>query len=348
MSPGFINSVFMTLFLTLVLLASMVIIQRRRGRKQTQVANSRKTAVKLRQAVIYVSKLVGFTLIALLLVVGGVLVYISYRSIVEDTAPAPSRVDVPPDLPFQVETVTFTGGEGLKMAGWYVPPRNGATILLLHGYGGNRTAMIWHAGILVKAGYGVLMYDEYASGESEGDHRSYGWEDPDDVGAALAYLKQRAFAGKVGIAGCSIGGQIALQGAARYPQIEAVWADGPSTITTKDIPPPFNWYTWLTLPSNLMMDRMLALRIHRAIPQAMIDIIGTIEPRPVMLVTGGQPNPLFGPESWLTGFMFQHAGAHAGMWVIPEVTHCDGPIQRPEEYAAKMLSFFNGALGIIR
>ena len=346
MSSGFFQSIFVTLFIALVLLTGMALIQR--GRKQAKVIQPSTPKEKRRLMVLHVSKLIGFTLITLLLVVGGVMVYISYQGIVADTAPAPSRVDIPPDLPFQVKVVTFAGGQGFKMAGWYVPARNGATILLLHGYGGNRISMIWQADVLVKAGYGVLMYDERASGESEGDYRSYGWEDPDDVGGALAYLDQQANAGKIGIAGCSIGGQIALQSAARYPSIQAVWADGPSTVTTKDIPPPFNWFTWLTLPSNLMMDRMLASRIHRAIPPAIIDIIGTIEPRAVMLVAGGRPNPLIGPESWLTGFMFQHAGAHATLWVIPEAIHCDGPILRPEEYAAKMLVFFDGALGIIR
>jgi len=67
------------------------------------------------------------------------------------------------------------------MAGWFIPSRNYATIILLHGYGGSRTAMIWHAEQLVEAGYGVLMYDERASGKSEGTHRSYGWEDTRDL-----------------------------------------------------------------------------------------------------------------------------------------------------------------------
>jgi hypothetical protein len=348
LSPGFYQGLFMTLLITLVLLGGVVLIQRRRGRKLAQPVPSRTPGGKLRRAVIHVSKLFGFTILAILLIGGGVMAYVSYHYVVEDTTPAPSRVDIPPDLPFQVEAVTFPGGSGLKMAGWYVPARNGATIILLHGYGGNRTAMIWHAGILVKAGYGVLMYDERASGESEGDHRSYGWEDPADVGGALAYLNDRAGTGEIGIAGCSIGGQIALQGAAYYPQIRAAWADGTSTINSRDIPVPFNWASTLAIPSNWMMDWMMSGRIHRPVPPAMIDIIGTIEPRPVMLVAGGTPHPNYGPESRLTEFMARHAGAHTELWVIPEAKHCDGPIKRPEEYPAKMVEFFDKAFGVYR
>ena len=86
--------------------------------------------------------------------------------------------------------MTFTGGDGVTLAGWFAPPENGATIILLHGYGGNRLGMRWHAEVLVEAGYGVLMYDERASGESGGTVRSFGWQDGADVGGAVEYLKR--------------------------------------------------------------------------------------------------------------------------------------------------------------
>jgi pimeloyl-ACP methyl ester carboxylesterase len=342
--------ILMTVLLMLAMLAIVALVKRRRKHSKARPLSAIKRPERVRRGILHIARLTGFTLLAFLVIFGGVLAYVSYQSLNEDMLPAPSQVEVPPDLPFQVEAVAFPGGDGLTMAGWYVPAQNGATIILLHGYSANRTGMLWHASVLVKAGYGVLMYDERASGESEGDYRSYGWEDPADVGGALAYLASRpdAHSNRVGIAGCSIGGQIALQAAARYPQLEAVWADGPATVNTRDIPAPFNWFTLLSYPSNLLMDRMLSDRIHRAVPPAIIEIIRTIEPRPVMLVAGGQTNPLFGAESVLTGFMFQHAGPNASLWVIPEATHCDGPVQRPEEYAEKFSDFFDKAFAISR
>jgi alpha/beta superfamily hydrolase len=348
MSPGFLKGLFMTLLITLVLFGVVYLIQRRRGRKPARAVRPRTAGEKLRWAVIYVSKLIGFMVITILLIAGGVMAYVSYQAILEDTAPAPSRVDIPKGLPFQVQEVTFPGGDGLKMAGWYIPAKNGATIIVLHGYSSNRTTMLWHANVLVEAGYGVLMYDERATGESEGDYRSYGWEDPADVGGALDFLNSHPEAGQVGIAGCSMGGQIALQGAAYYPQVGAVWADGPGTITSRDTPAPFNWATALAQPSNWMMDWMMSGRLQKPIPPAMIDLIGTIEPRPVMLVAGGTPHPFYGPESRHVEYLTNFAGVHTQLWLIPEVTHCDGPIQRPEEYAARMVKFFDTALGISR
>ena len=282
---------------------------------------------RLKHALTYTLRLVGFTLLIILLLAGGLLVYVDYNTMLSDLAPTPSQVDIPPDLPFQVEEVTFTGGDNLKLAGWYVPPVNGATIILLHGYGGNRLGMLWHAKVLVKAGYGVLMYDERASGESEGQRRSYGWEDAPDVGGALDFLNSRAADGKarVGIAGCSIGGQIALQGAARYPQIAAAWADGPSQIGPRISPSIAGSLSSAMCPPTCSIRCTFGNGINA--PPAMIDIIGTIEPRPVMLVAGGKPHPVFGPEYLHVESYYAtrgnipavgHPGSHPLRWAKPD------------------------------
>jgi pimeloyl-ACP methyl ester carboxylesterase len=294
---------------------------------------------------LYVLRLVGFAVLAFVIIGGSVLLCEDYRATVEYLAPAPSQVEIPGDLPFEVQEVTFTGGDGLTMAGWFVPPQNGATIILLHGYGGNRAAMIWHAQVLVKAGYGVLMYDERASGESEGTRRSYGWQDPADVGGALAYLKRRLGAGpnRIGIAGCSIGGQIALQGAAYYPEIGAVWADGPATVRAADGPPPGNWATGIYFISGYIIDWMSEQQLGVKAPPPMIEIIGKIAPRPIMLVGGGTPLSYVGSEAPHVQRFAAYAGENAAVWIIPEAHHCDGPIQRPEEYSTRMVGFFDKA-----
>jgi hypothetical protein len=36
------------------------------------------------------------------------------------------------------------------------------------------------------------------------------------------------------------------------------------------------------------------------------------------------------------------------MWIIPEAGHCGGPKTIPEEYASKMIAFFDEAFGIDR
>jgi uncharacterized protein len=300
--------------------------------------------------VVYTLRLLGFAVVAFLLVSLAIMVYRNWISLQDETAPAPSRVEIPADLPFEVEEVTFLSEDGLRLAGWYVPSQNGALVILLHGYGGNRTAMRWHAERLVEAGYGVLMYDERASGESEGAYRSYGWEDPRDVGGALAYLNARTEVdpAMIGIAGCSTGGQIALQGGAYYPQIGAIWADGPSTIRARDISKPTNPIFALLVVANYMLDWMYELKLEIDAPAPMIEIIADIAPRPIMLVGGGKPMPFTGSEGRHLLLYQRYAGENAELWVIPEAIHCDGPAVRPEEYAARLVEFFDTAFQIQR
>ena len=178
----------LALVIGLAILISLILLVWRQRPPLQQDNTPQSLPARLKHALTYTLRLVGFTLLTILLLAGGLLVYVDYNAMLGDLTPTPGQVDIPADLPFQVEEVSFPGGDNLKLAGWYAPPAKGATIILLHGYGGNRANMIWHANILVKAGYGVLMYDERASGESEGQRRSYGWEDAQDVGGALDFL----------------------------------------------------------------------------------------------------------------------------------------------------------------
>ena len=324
--------------------ALLIFILRARTRIRAQANDkSERTPLNFWGRVLYGLRLLGFGLAAFLLVSLAIMLYRNWIVLQADTAPAPSQVEIPADLPFDVEEVTFLSEDGLRLAGWYVPPENGALVILLHGYDGNRTAMLWHAKQLTKAGYGVLMYDERASGESGGTYRSYGWEDSRDVGSALGFLSEKPEVdpGKIGIAGCSIGGQIALQGAAYYPQIGAVWADGASTIRAQDIHKPTNPIFALLVASNYMLDWMYEVKLDIEAPAPMIEIIGDIAPRPIMLVGSGISYPITGSEGDHLEFYARHAGENAELWVLPDAGHCGGPRARPEEYAQRMVEFFD-------
>jgi pimeloyl-ACP methyl ester carboxylesterase len=325
----------------------------RNARKQARVARQPLPSTlggRLLFATLYIARLLGVGLGTLALLILVVMIERNLFTFFIETAPTPSQVNIPADLGFEVQEVVFEGGDGLKMAGWFSPSHNGATVILLHGYSGNRTGMIWHARQLTAAGYGVLMYDERASGESEGTHRSYGWEDPRDVGGAVAYLSMQTdeVENGIGILGCSMGAQIALQGAAYHPQIGAAWADGPSTIRAQDVNVRLNPFTALLVAGNYTLDWVYQIRLDMDAPAPMIEIIDDIAPRPIMIVAGGSPSSVIGSEGEFMQTYIDHAGENAEMWVIPEAHHCDGPLQRPEEYAQRMIAFFDDAFGIER
>ncbi len=128
------------------------VVHSARQRKTNQTIPPKTLSGRIRFALFYLLRVVGLGLGTFLAVALGVMIERNIYSTITETMPTPSEVDIPPDLPFDVEEVKFEGGDGLTMAGWKVPSQNGATIILLHGYGGNRTAMLWHAKQLVDAG----------------------------------------------------------------------------------------------------------------------------------------------------------------------------------------------------
>ena len=78
----------------------------------------------------------------------------------------------------------------------------------------------------------------------------------------------------------------------------------------------------------------------------MIEIIDDIAPRPLMLIAGGVERPFLGNEAAFAYRFAQFAGDNADVWVIDEAYHCDGPKLRPEEYAERMVNFFDAAFNI--
>jgi hypothetical protein len=146
-----------------------------------------------------------------------------------------------------------------------------------------------------------------------------------------------------------MGAQIALQSAAYYPQLSAVWADGPSTVRAKDLPAPRNPIVALIILGNYSLDWMFEWKLDMEAPRPMVDIIDDIGPRPIMLVGGGMSQPLVGSEAEMMIPRYaKYAGSNAETWIIPEAVHCDGPAHRPEEYASRMVEFFDTAFGIQR
>ena len=75
-------------------------------------------------------------------------------------------IGAPPSADYR--EVAFDASDGVHLSGWYRPTRNGATLLVIHGGGGDRTGAVAHAKLLVRHGYGVLLYDARGRGRSEG------------------------------------------------------------------------------------------------------------------------------------------------------------------------------------
>ena len=138
-----------------------------------------------------------------------------------------ARAEVPtPNLGAAHEDVAFTTADGLRLEGWFVPSQNGATVIAFPGRSGPQE----HTRMLVRHGYGVLLFDRRGEGASEGDPNTFGWHGERDLHAAAAYLRSRSDVDpeRIGAIGLSVGGEMLIRAAAESDEFAAIVSEGAS------------------------------------------------------------------------------------------------------------------------
>ena len=278
--------------------------------------------------------------IAVAAVLAGFLVVLPAGVAIIATHRARSPVSVP-DLGRPAEAVRLRTGDGLTLAGSYVPSRNGAAIVVFPGRSGTAA----HARMLVDGGYGVLVLDRRGEGASEGDFQAYGWGGEPDVRAAVAYLRGRPDVerGRVGGLGLSVGGELMLQTAAHDRGLRAVVADGAGVRTLAE---------HLQTPGLGLLQRWiapwpfqqlaLAVLSTAPAPQALTDLVPRIAPHPVLFIRA--EHGAGGEE--LTPVYHRAAGEPKALWIVAGAGHTDGLRARPREYARRVVRFFDRALHV--
>lgn len=292
----------------------------------------------------YWLNLIGFSVIA---VVVGYLAYV-YLGVTYFMARGythPKRLEVccstPADRGFAYENVSLETKDGLTIKGWFIPPQNRAVVILVHSMAANRLGTMEHAVMLAEHGYGVMMIDMRVHGESEGDLLTFGGDEYLDVSAAVDYLQTRSDVdqNRIGILGLSLGASESILSAARDERIKAVVADAPGATVFKDWPEPETVYDSLYVP----FDHMFFYYLHRfdrvPEPLAILDAVARISPRPLFLI-GGTSNGSTLEQRSVTQF-FEAAGEPKQMWIFPDTPHIGGLKIHPEEYARKVIEFFD-------
>jgi len=113
--------------------------------------------------------------------------------------------------------VELRSTDGVRLSAWWVPVEGSSqAAVLIPGWGGYKfdehllqTVPVYH-----DAGYGVLLLDLRAQGESGGARRTLGYREVRDVRGALAWLRRQGYAlDQVVLHGWSMGGATALRAA---------------------------------------------------------------------------------------------------------------------------------------
>ena len=237
--------------------------------------------------------------------------------------------------------VTFTASDGLELSGWYVPSRNRAAVVLVHGGGGDRTGALRHSKLLTRHGYGVLVYDSRGRGESEGNPVAMGWGWEKDVAGALAFLQERPDVDpeRIGGLGLSTGADVLFEVAAEDRDLKAVVADGATAESFAD----YRNLKGLDLAAPYWWTMYTAARILSGTSpgEPLKDLVARVSPTPLLLISTGGSLPA---ELDMNRLYAEVAREPVELWELPDVDHTAAIRERPEAYERRVVGFFDRAL----
>ena len=246
-------------------------------------------------------------------------------------------IGAPPGADYR--EVAFDATDGVHLSGWYRPTRNGATIVVLHGGGGDRTGAVAHAKLLVRHGYGVLLYDARGRGKSEGTQNAFGWGWTKDVAGALRFLNDRpeVDAARIGGLGLSTGADAMVQAAGQGANLHAVVADGTAAESFED----WRRLQGITAMTPIFAAEFATVRITSGAKSGppMEDMIKRIS-KPLLLVSAGRA------EEYKFNVKYDRAAGDRPVehWNLPQAGHTAAIRDAAPEYERRVTAFFDRAL----
>jgi alpha-beta hydrolase superfamily lysophospholipase len=238
--------------------------------------------------------------------------------------------------------------DGALLRGWKIrsPNPNGNWVLLFHGVGDNRTGTASFAGFLLPAGYGIVMLDSRAQGQSEGDIATYGWKERHDTVAIVSALQTTEKAKHIYALGVSMGAAIALQSAAIEPRIEKVAAENPPA-NLREVSydyAGFQRFPWLgkTLFRPAAIEAMSALAATGEIDPDQVSPERSVASRafPVLLICGTADRTIPCRHAEM---ILRAADGPKSLWIVQGAQHAAAFGHSPAEYQRRVLDFFSEA-----
>ncbi|MDQ3778058.1 MAG: alpha/beta hydrolase [Actinomycetota bacterium] len=248
-------------------------------------------------------------------------------------------IGAPPSGPYR--EVTFRASDGLRLSGWYVPSRNRAAVIVVHGGGGDRTGGVDHARLLARHGYGVLLYDSRGRGESEGSPNALGWEWPRDVAGAVEFLRDRPEIDpeRLGGLGLSTGADVLIEFVAEGGDLKAVVSDGATGRSVEDQlnAEGFNE----AVPYFFTLISAVRVITSSSPDEPLKELVSDVSPTPLLLIAAGRG---VRGERAFNRVYFEAARDPVELWDLPDVNHTAAIRERPQEYERRVVGLFERSL----
>ena len=249
----------------------------------------------------------------------------------------------PADVGMDYRDVQVTTSDGLRLAGWWTPSKNGAAVIVQHGYKTNRsTQLLEIAATLARGGYGVLLSSLRAHDLNDGRVISFGLEEMKDLSAWLAFIQtlEGVDPSQIGIFGNSLGGSLAIQLAAQTQSIKAIVTHSAVASVRSTVETSIAYFTGLPpFPFTPMI--LFWVEQDWAMQPDLLDFtvwIAALDSQPILLMQGGA-DVVVAPESGQ--LLYDAAREPKELWFEPALGHVDFQRERSQEFSERVVGFYD-------
>jgi uncharacterized protein len=235
--------------------------------------------------------------------------------------------------------------DGEELDAWFLPQRDPAApvILMLSGFGGNKSELLGIASALHRDGFASLLFDYRGTGRSSGDIITLGHHETDDARAVLDWLSDELPNAPAGALGYSMGGSVAINLAATDDRIQAVAADSAFATQYGVLAHHVRRATRLRPEPVLAAAAPMFRWKHRRkyADFAPVDLVHMISPRPILLIHPENDAMVPMTEAML---LWNSAREPKQFWLVEGAGHCGAYFEDRTSYCTRISGFFCQAL----
>ena len=276
-----------------------------------------------------------------------------YEAINYDVA-ADAALEAEPD-PQNCGQAGAPAGDGVVvgdvgLAGWYIPAATGAdpsasTVVLAHGWGSNKSAMLDRAAILHDA-YNLLLFDFRNHGQSSAAPTTQGVREAQDLRAMLDWLEREKGPASIAVLGVSMGAASALAEADRDDRVDAVITDSVHATLANAAQARLDRSGYpLSLPGSWAILLGALMRTGEDVSAVdPVQSVARLDERPLLIIHGGADGSIGRDDAELLRAAAEEAGSPTELHVCADAGHSQSNETCAEDYAAWVLGFLERVL----